>query len=313
MKKTPIIILLIIAALVGGYFLFPNLFKDISDINIIDDTKQVKLLDKTDYTTKDTSYKNGVAKTTNGTETILGKSYGGRDIPVYQYGNGNEEILFVGGIHGGYAWNTSLLAYEVADYLKANPEIIPDNVKITIIPVLNPDGLSKIIGDKNISDLTNNPPTLIDTIIGRLNGNDVDINRNFDCDWKAEGIWQNKTVSGGNEVFSEPESQAIKNYIETKNPKAVIVWYSAAGGVFSSSCYNEILSETQTLTKTYAEASGYPSYDEFSAYKITGDMVNWLASKNIPAISVLLTNHNDTEWNKNKAGIESILNYYSKK
>ena len=38
-------------------------------------------------------------------------------------------------------------------------------------------------------------------------------------------------------------------------------------------------------------------------------MVNWLASLEIPAISVLLTTRENTEWNKNKAGVEAVLNY----
>ncbi|NQV15293.1 hypothetical protein HQ531_07535, partial [bacterium] len=151
-----------------------------------------------------------------------------------------------------------------------------------------------------------------DTVPGRFNANEVDLNRNFDCEWKSTGTWQNKTVSGGANIFSEPESQAIKTYIETKNPTAVVVWYSAAGGVYASSCYDGILPETKTLTNTYAVASGYTSYDEFDSYAITGDMVNWLAKENIPAISVLLSNHENIEWDKNQAGIEALLNYYNK-
>ena len=140
----------------------------------------------------------------------------------------------------------------------------------------------------------------------------MDLNRNFDCDWQTTATWQNKAVSGGNAVFSEPESLAVKNYIEAKNPKAVIVYYSAAGGVFSSNCHNGVLPETNSLTNTYAKASGYPAYEEFNFYEITGDMVNWLAKKNIPSISVLLTNHKDTEWTKNLAGVKAILNFYAK-
>jgi hypothetical protein len=89
-----------------------------------------------------------------------------------------------------------------------------------------------------------------------------------------------------------------------------VVYYSAVGGVFSSNCYNGVLPETATLTNLYAQASGYKAYAEFDFYTITGDMVNWLAKERIPAISVLLTNHTDTEWSKNKAGIEALLNYY---
>jgi hypothetical protein len=41
-------------------------------------------------------------------------------------------------------------------------------------------------------------------------------------------------------------------------------------------------------------------------------MLNWLAKINIPATSVLLTNHTDTEWVKNQAGVLALLKLYSK-
>ena len=43
----------------------------------------------------------------------IGKSVEERDITAYHYGTGETELLFVGGIHGGYSWNTSLVAYEL--------------------------------------------------------------------------------------------------------------------------------------------------------------------------------------------------------
>ena len=103
----------------------------------------------------------------------------------------------------------------------------------------------------------------------------------------------------------------MKNFINTQKPKAVVVWYSAAGGVFSSSCHNGVFPETKAFTNAFSKASGYPAYEEFNFYEITGDMVNWLAKEKIPAISVLLTNHKDVEWTKNKAGIQAILKYYA--
>lgn len=246
------------------------------------------------------------------TVSVLGKSVEGRDITAHHYGDGETELLFVGGIHGGYEWNTVLLAHEAMDYLKANPNAIPKNIKVTIIPVLNPDGLYKVAGTVGRFTQSDIPKSQEKVISGRFNANNVDLGRNFDCDWKASGKWQNKTVSGGGAAFSEPESMAFKKYIETANPKAVVYWYSAVGGVFSSNCHNGILPETRALTNAYAKASGYKAYEEFNFYEISGDVVNWLAKINIPAISVLLTTHEDTEWNKNKAGIESVLKYYTK-
>ena len=119
-------------------------------------------------------------------------------------------------------------------------------------------------------------------------------------------------MSGGTAAFSEPESAALKDYVEANKPTAVVAWYSAAGGVFASSCHNGVSDVTEALTKAYASASGYPAHQEYDFYELTGDMMNWLAKNNTPAISVLLTNHTDTEWTKNKAGIDALLTYYSK-
>lgn len=241
----------------------------------------------------------------------IGTSAGGHDIVAYHYGTGDKEILFVGGIHGGYEWNTSLVAYELMDYLAAHPSAISQNERITIIPVLNPDGLNKITGKDGRFTVADIPSASAETVPGRYNAHNVDLNRNFACDWQAKGVWQNTTVSGGTAAFSEPESVAIHNYVTTHAITAAVVWYSAAGGVYASNCHNGVLTETATLMSLYARGSGYAPYEAFDYYAITGDMVNWFAEQKIPAISVLLTNHTDTEWTKNLAGVQAVLTHYA--
>src|SRR3989344_2260678 len=68
----------------------------------------------------------------NEPQSVLGKSVEGRDITAYHFGSGDKELLFVGGMHGGHSWNTALVAYELMDYLEANPNGIPANVKVTV-------------------------------------------------------------------------------------------------------------------------------------------------------------------------------------
>jgi hypothetical protein len=248
----------------------------------------------------------------NKPETVIGKSVEGRDILAYHFGTGDAEILFVGGIHGGYSWNTALVAYELVDYLKATPDAVPANVKVTVVPVLNPDGLSKVVsvsGKFAAADVTASQAI---QVTGRFNAHNVDLNRNFDCDWQANAKWQTRDVSGGTAAFSEPESQAVKAYIESQKPDAVVIWYSSAGGVFSSNCHDGVLPQTNTINGVYAKASGYKGFESYDFYETTGDMSNWLAKIKVPAISVLLTNHTGTEWSKNKAGIDALLQYYGK-
>lgn len=243
--------------------------------------------------------------------TELGTSVEGTPIVAYHFGTGDTELLFVGGIHGGYSWNTALVAYDLIDYLTENKDVIPEGVKVTVIPVVNPDGLKKVVGTAGRFEESMVPATLADRVPGRFNAHNVDLNRNFACDWQAEGTWQSKSVSGGNAAFSEPESQALKNYVEKNTPAAVVVWYAAAGGVYASNCHNGVLPKTTEIMNVYAQASGYPAHQTFDYYEVTGDMVNWLASKNIPGISVLLTTHDSVEWDKNKKGIDALLAAYA--
>lgn len=305
MKNITIVGIVIVLIAVGAYFIIQ---KTTNNTNLTDNTSVGTTQNQKQTPTED--QQNTVPEVKG--ETIIGHSVLGNDITAYHYGTGNTKILFIGGIHGGYSSNTVLVAYEMADYLKANPQVIPANIEVTVIPVLNPDGLNKVTGSTGRFTSVDVSSSVVTQVSGRFNANNVDLSRNFDCDWQAKGVWQNKTVSGGTAVFSEPESLALKNYIEANPPIAVVVWYSAAGGVYSSNCHTGVLPETKTIMNLYAKASGYPASESFDFYKITGDLVNWLAKEKIPAISVLLTNHQDVEWDKNKAGLEALLLYYTK-
>lgn len=244
-------------------------------------------------------------------EEVIGSSAGGRDITAYHFGDGDAEVLFVGGIHGGYSWNTALLGWELIEYLREEPGAVPDGVMVTVVPVLNPDGLAEVVGAPDQPFTDADIVSTADTVAGRFNANDVDLNRNFACDWQTDGVWQSREVDGGSAAFSEPEAAAIEEYVAEHDIAGAVVWYSAAGGVYASNCHGGILPETRELMNVYADASEYPAFETFDYYEITGDMVNWLAKENVPAISVLLSTHDDAEWSKNRAGIEAALNFFA--
>jgi g-D-glutamyl-meso-diaminopimelate peptidase len=241
---------------------------------------------------------------------IIGLSVEGRSIESYTFGEGDTHLLFVGGIHGGYEWNSVLLAYEFVDYLKEHPDIIPKDISVAVIPSANPDGVYKIVGKegrftiKDISETENN------TGLGRFNANDVDLNRNFDCDWQEESMWRGNVVSAGNSAFSEPEAQAIRDFVLRYSPDTVVFWHSQSNAVYASECEDGILPETLSIMNVYSKASGYKAIDSFDAYEITGDAEGWLASINIPSITVELSTHETVEWEKNLAGIKALFEYY---
>jgi len=301
--KTFIIILIVLALILGGFYLF-NRNSEV-EVVIPDESESVE------NTTPEEEDLTEEEEVKDDTKTVIGSSVEGNDIVAYHYGEGDNELLFAAGIHGGYEWNTTLVAYELMDYFESDPSVIPDGYRVTVIPVVNPDGLEEIVGTTGRFDADSVTATLEETVPGRFNSNDVDLNRNFDCDWQETGTWQNKEVSGGSKVFSEPESQAVRDYVLSNNISGALVWYSAAGGVYASNCHNGVSDKTKELTTVYANASGYPAHQEFDYYEITGDMVNWMAKEEIPAISVLLTNHTDLEWSKNKNGVDAFLATYS--
>ena len=61
----------------------------------------------------------------------------------------------------------------------------------------------------------------------------------------------------------------------------------------------------------YVKSSGYPAVKSYDAYGLTGDAEGWLASIDIPAITVELKTHQTIEWDKNLAGIKKLLEYFS--
>lgn len=243
---------------------------------------------------------------------VIGKTLQGRDISLYSYGNGSQHILLVGGIHGGYEWNSTMLAYKVIDYFDLYSEMIPKNLTIDIIPTLNPDGLYKVTGKSGkfeLEDISTNQKVLDS---GRFNSNNVDINRNFDCNWQEKSTWKSKEVSAGSKPFSEKESLVFKDLVINLKPSAVIFWHSQGNGVYASKCNGKILSDTIDLMNIYSEASGYKAIKEFDAYPVTGAAEDWLASINVPAVTVELKTHQDVEFEKNIDGVKAVINKFIK-
>lgn len=247
------------------------------------------------------------------TESIIGYSTNNRPIESYTFGTGETHLLFVGGIHGGYEWNSVLLAYEMIDHLKTTPALVADNLTVHIIPVLNPDGLfeaTNVEGRFTLADIPN--VDIHTTGIGRFNANNVDLNRNFNCRWTPEGTWRGQTVSAGAAPFSEPEAKALQAYVAETNPAAAIFWHSRANNVYGSECGNEVAPETLTLMRTYAQAADYGEVPVFDAYPVTGAAEDWLASLGVPTVSVELETRTSSEFERNLAGTEAILNMYGK-
>lgn len=244
-------------------------------------------------------------------KTVIGTSVEGRDIEVYSFGTGETKLLFVGGMHGGYEWNSVVIAEYLIEDFADGSITVPEDLTVNIIPNLNPDGVYKVLGMTGgftEAEALAVAPTVVPE--GRFNANGIDLNRNFDCKWQPTSTWRGNVVSAGAKPFSEPEAAALRDYVLETNPAAVIFWHSQANNVYASECEDGVLPATKLLMQTYARAGSYGEVLSFDAYPVTGDAEGWLASIGIPAITVELETRTGSEWTRNLAGTESVLRLY---
>lgn len=207
----------------------------------------------------------------------IGTSVQGRSITAYSFGSGASKIIFVGTTHGNEKSSTYLLNRWI-DALEAGMDRIPANRTVIVVPNLNPDGYA---------------------VNKRTNANNIDLNRNFPAnDWKPGVTMPDQSylpTGGGTTSLSEPESQAIANYVLSQNPRLVLT-YHASGGIVSPNDSGD----SQAIAVVYGQKSsvGYLSNSGtagFFAYDTTGAFEAWLHDKHsIPTLLIeLLTKTND--------------------
>lgn len=226
---------------------------------------------------------------------------------AFHLGYGGTHIMVVGGIHGGYEWNTIMLSYELIDYFVLEQALIPDHIKLTIVPSANPDGQVLVTGQPgrfSRSQVSDN------TRPGRFNSNGVDLNRNWGCNWAPDTYWGNRFIrdGGGFAPFSERESWTLRDYILDNEPELVIFLHSAAPGIFPGGCNGVQVPDTLRLSEAYGAGSGYTVVSGgFSYYTITGESSDTLNLIGIPAFTVELNNHQDTDFLQNLNGLLNVM------
>ncbi len=112
------------------------------------------------------------------------------------YGNGEDVVLLMAGIHGSEAAGVPLLE-RLGQELMNNPKLLAGRT-VVILPQVNPDGVK---AGK------------------RRNANGVDLNRNFPAD-NFDAIKGN-----GEEPLSQPESRAVLKQIERYTPSRIVTYH----------------------------------------------------------------------------------------
>ena len=215
-------------------------------------------------------------------QATIGASAHGYPLESFRIGDGRYHVIVVGAIHGGYEWNTALLAYRLVTHFSIIPETVPDEVSLNIIPIANPDGVFAVTGKTGpfLAD-----DVFGDTAVGRPNGNGVDLNRIWGCGWLPVGRWRETEVAAGSRPLSEPETRVLREYLIQNEPE-VVIWLHSAGGLVTSGGCDDVRHEASEIAAAlYGESAGYP-VGAFDAYCVTGDAADWLAQHKIASFTV---------------------------
>jgi len=225
---------------------------------------------------------------------VIGQSVEGRPLEVYRFGDGPAERLIVAGIHGGSEWNTIALADELIAHLEDHPELVPQNNSLFILRNINPDG-----------DARAHSPD------GRVNANGVDLNRNWDADWKKawrrSGCWSLRATTAGPYPASEPETQALMDFLLARNVDALINYHSAALGIFPSG--NPPHPDSIRLAEAIAAVSRYPYPPINTNCRYSGTLVDWALNIGIAGVDVELTDHLHTDFKVNLRILSVLLEW----
>ena len=219
-----------------------------------------------------------------------GHSFQGRPLVAHRLGTGPEARAIIGGLHGGYEWNTTDLMSRTLEHFSASPHLIPDEVTLYVIPLANPDGA--VAGT--------------DRVYGRMNGNGVDLNRNWDYQWQMTATHGTRPVFAGSAPFSEPETWALRDFITERQITAAIFYHSAGAVIYSGAGITT--SRTVELAKFMAEQTGYRYAPEGVPGQITtGDAIDYLTTVGVTSIEIELTTHAALDWERNLRGLQAFL------
>jgi predicted deacylase len=198
-----------------------------------------------------------VAAATAGCGLSLGFSVEQRDIVAHQYGDGPKKVLLIGGLHTDSEDNSRVLLEQISAVLATRPDLVPSSITLYVVPSANPDGSAHGL---------------------HTNARGVDLNRNWPADdWVTDACHPHtgcRPGLGGPQPLSEPETSALYQFIATIRPDVTVVWHSSGALVEA----NEVAG-ADVYGQAFAQAAGYAYIEEWTAYEITGQVIDALEQR----------------------------------
>lgn len=223
--------------------------------------------------------------------TSAGKSTEGRDIWAMRLGSDQSHssekpaVIYMGGHHAREHLSVEmplmLAQYLVAQYKAGNQRIVKlmDSRDIHIIPVVNPDGKSYDIQDGRYKLWRKNRSRNANGTFG------TDLNRNYGYKWGTGGSSTNPNNDTymGTKPFSEPETLAIKNYVETHTNITILLSFHTYsqlilypwGHKYDSIENGKDLRVHEVMAQKMAKWNNYTPQQSSELYIASGDTTDW--------------------------------------
>lgn len=169
------------------------------------------------------------------TIATCGRSVLGREIYALVMGEGRRNVVFVGGTHG-QEWLTSIILMRLCEDILSgvglcgySSDELLRNVRLVVIPELNPDGIEIALQGQN-----NSQP------LWNANARGVDINHNFNAGWYALRDYEEEMGIlgpsprryGGPYPESEPETRAITRFLRSVDVDMLISFHSQGEEIY---------------------------------------------------------------------------------
>ena len=223
--------------------------------------------------------------------TSIGKSVEQRDLWAIKISDNasqdeNEPVVVLFGCHHAREWISVDVPFLIAKYLVENYASdtlvarLVNSTEIWIAPMVNPDGHQYSVTSDRLwrKNRHNNG----DGSFG------VDLNRNYSYQWGGPGSSGDtySEIYRGPTPFSEPETQAVRNFLQQLSPKAMISYHSYSQlilypwGYTSSPAPQKALMDSLAVVIAHKIMSvhgvSYTPGQASTLYLASGDTNDWL-------------------------------------
>lgn len=216
------------------------------------------------------------------TRVYIGRSVMGREIYCFKTGRGDRSVFLNGAHHGLEYLTSAFLVKFTGEFMQrarsrapmygVYPHKLSESVVIYTAPMINPDGVDIAA---NGLDITNPYHRRIISMTGihsfsrvwQANARGVDLNHNYDADWRQGPAGPAPSVYGGQTPESEPEVKAVTEFVRGANPDLMIAFHSQGreiyydfGGMIPKGAYDIGVSMAAASGYTLARPEGSAAY-----------------------------------------------------